>query len=449
MKKQSGKDPMTKEIEHALKPGRFIDYHASWDFVDSLENVKTKIDALIKNGEAQRAVSLYEIFLAGCYEKAEELDDSSDNLGSFLGELFCDWIKARQKAGCQAEETVSHILRWIENDDYGFCSHIEDDISLALNKEGLAIFTGHFNNLLTKAYIPFASEKPKHVHEYPGEVSSAVNTLKKIYSSRKDIKSYMALCEEIAISPDDCQTVAKLQIDKGHFDKALEMVEKGIALKSLPGWGSQDGSYLSRMKQEILGKLGRKDEAFTAAWEAYEDFPSLSTYDDIMKYSPEDERLEWHRKAMDIARAGVFYTFVEICVESKDWAALAERILLVEDKEIEAISHYITEKAAEGLKKDHALAAAKTFRALGMRIIDQKKSKYYSHALRHFQKARDLYIRSGREDLWHSIINEIRRKHSRKYGFIGGFERIAAGAAPESPPSFESKMRKRWEKQTK
>jgi hypothetical protein len=54
-----------------------------------------------------------------------------------------------------------------------------------------------------------------------------------------------------------------------------------------------------------------------------------------------------------------------------------------------------------------------------------------------------------KRDVRHSIINEIRRKHSRKYGFIGDFERIAAGAAPESPPSFESKMRKRWGKQTK
>lgn len=102
MTRQSSKDPITKEIEQALKPGRFIEYSGSWDFVSSLEKVKTKIDALIKNGETQRAVSLYEVFLAGCYEKAEELDDSGDNLGTFFGELFCDWIKARQKAGCQA-----------------------------------------------------------------------------------------------------------------------------------------------------------------------------------------------------------------------------------------------------------------------------------------------------------------------------------------------------------
>jgi hypothetical protein len=38
------------------------------------------IDALVKNGEAERAVGLYKMFLSGCYEKAEEIDDSGGNL---------------------------------------------------------------------------------------------------------------------------------------------------------------------------------------------------------------------------------------------------------------------------------------------------------------------------------------------------------------------------------
>jgi hypothetical protein len=32
----------------------------------------------------ERAVTLYELFLAGCYEKAEELDDSSGGFGMFV-----------------------------------------------------------------------------------------------------------------------------------------------------------------------------------------------------------------------------------------------------------------------------------------------------------------------------------------------------------------------------
>lgn len=39
------------------------------------------MDSLVELGEAERAVGLYEIFLSGCYEKADEIDDSDGDLG--------------------------------------------------------------------------------------------------------------------------------------------------------------------------------------------------------------------------------------------------------------------------------------------------------------------------------------------------------------------------------
>jgi hypothetical protein len=39
---------------------------------------------------------LYESFLAGRYEKADELDDSGGNFGQFVHSLYIAWLKARQ-----------------------------------------------------------------------------------------------------------------------------------------------------------------------------------------------------------------------------------------------------------------------------------------------------------------------------------------------------------------
>lgn len=142
--KRKKSDPVVSEIERALDLGQFISYNRSWDFVRELEDSKKRIDALVKNGEAERAVGLYEMFLSGCYEKAEEIDDSGGNLGIFFGQLFCAWIKARQKAGCKADETVQYVLKWMDNDDYGFCYDIEQDIAQVLNKAGFWLFMKHF-----------------------------------------------------------------------------------------------------------------------------------------------------------------------------------------------------------------------------------------------------------------------------------------------------------------
>ena len=59
-------DLLVSEIEHALDLGQFITYNRSWDFVRELEDTEKRIDALVKNGEAELAVGLYEMFLSGC-----------------------------------------------------------------------------------------------------------------------------------------------------------------------------------------------------------------------------------------------------------------------------------------------------------------------------------------------------------------------------------------------
>jgi len=115
------RDPLLAEIQQELMPGRFVRYNDMFDFGRHLHQVEEKIAALVENGEAERAIGLYEVFLAAAYDKMEECDDSGATLSMFWHWLFCGWIKARQAAGRAAAETVEQILRWKQNDDYGFC----------------------------------------------------------------------------------------------------------------------------------------------------------------------------------------------------------------------------------------------------------------------------------------------------------------------------------------
>jgi hypothetical protein len=91
---------LTSQMEHliktALAPGHFVSYNATFSFVSELEAVERELAKLIPTDPTQ-AVALYETFLAGCYEKAEEIDDSSGSFGQFVDELYCGWIKARRR----------------------------------------------------------------------------------------------------------------------------------------------------------------------------------------------------------------------------------------------------------------------------------------------------------------------------------------------------------------
>src|SRR3989304_5936480 len=73
-------DPLERDIEMALRPCVFIPDRVCFSFVGNLEDVAGGIAGLIAGGPT-RAVTLYETFLAACYEKASEGDDSSGNFG--------------------------------------------------------------------------------------------------------------------------------------------------------------------------------------------------------------------------------------------------------------------------------------------------------------------------------------------------------------------------------
>ncbi len=92
------------ELEEALQPGRFIGYNASFDFVPGLEEVHTRLKGMIDAEEGAAAAIHLETFIAACYEKVEEIDDSSGGLGQLVE--GCRHVAVAQKAVPRPEPVV-------------------------------------------------------------------------------------------------------------------------------------------------------------------------------------------------------------------------------------------------------------------------------------------------------------------------------------------------------
>ena len=140
---------------------------------------------------------------------------------------------------------------------------------------------------------------------------------------------------------------------------------------------------------------------------------------------------------MEISDGATLSPVIELWLAVRETDCLAARLERTSDKELERLSHYVTEPAAERLAKTHPGVAAKAFRAVCMRVVNEGKSKYYSDALSNLGKAKACYERAGLPAQWEALVAEIRRDHRRKSGFMPGFERIVAGAGAPRKPSFE------------
>ena len=436
------RDPLEAAVEAALQPGRFIAYRAGSDFVSRLEEVAGQIEKLVRT-DPERAGNLYETCLAGCYEKAEELDDSSGSFGMFVESLYCGWIKARQAARSDADETAKLLLDRMENDPYGFAYTLEGDAVKAMNKDGLAAFE---RQVKARFDAPDAAEpalapahgNPAHARRRRGEI------LRAIYTQQRDVRAYVALCEQIEPSAQDCLAVATMLRTRRKRDEALAWVDRGLAMEKKHPHGSMAGHDLATMRRELLTRLGRIRDALEEAWAEFREDPNEFSYEELMRFAPKTERAAWHAKAIDAAERADLGSLIELLLKTKEIERLVVRLRTATDAEIEALSHYRTEPAARRLAKSHPDVAAKVYRALGMRILVAKRSKYYAAALSHFEDAKRCYERSNLHRDWEALVADVRRAHHRKAGFMTDFERLVAGRGSRDEPSFLERARSRW-----
>jgi len=425
---------MEQAIEQAFEPGEFIGWRDMWEFVEDLEVVASRIAALVGGGGAARAAGLYETFIAACHEKVEEIDDSSGAFGTFVGDLFCGWIRARGAAGEDPGETAGTLLSWMDDDPYGFCYELEREAVKAFDRKGRAAFE---RAVLARLE---AAESGSWPH------GRAVAILKEIYARRRNVGAYARLCEEKqedGPSPDDCAALARMCLGRRRPEEALAWVERGLRLRRQERRMERGGGHLDEMRREILSKLGRGDEALDSAWKVYREAPAEHTYAQLMRYVPKAERADWHARAMAAGEGGDLADLIGLLAGTKEWDRLARLVEGAGREELMRVGHHTTEPAARKLERKHPLQAAELRVALGLRIVGAGKSRYYQAALNHLQVARRILLKQGQEGAWETLVKEIRQEHRRKSSFMPGFERIVEGKRGQEP-SFLDRARRRW-----
>jgi len=436
-------DPIEHEMELALDPGAFVPDRACFSFVSDLDEVAAKVAELVAS-DPSRAVTLYETFLAACYAKAGEVDDSSGRFGQLLDDLYCAWIRARQAAGADPDETASRLLAWMDDDEYGNCFRLERGATKVLDRANLAALVKQIRPRFDESAkarpkeVAGSKDGPDYLHHRWGEA------LRTLYVAQRDVTAYTAVAEETGLTPQDCHAIATLLLTRRKPGEALAWVERGIDLDKKTPHGSFAGHELAALRRSLLVKLGRGREAVEAAWAGYRKHPSPYTYEDLMKVVPKAERRAWHEKAIEAAKGADLDSAMDLLLATKEPDRLADLVRQAEDRALERLSHYSTEPVATKLERTHPDLAARLWRAQGLRIVNAKKSRYYDAALLNLERARRCFERAGLVAEWQKTVSQVRADHSLKSGFMPGFERLVAGSGPSDRPSFLEQARARW-----
>ena len=432
-------DPLEQAIEAALSPGSFIAYNAAWSFVDDVQKVANDIEKIVKK-EPERAAHLFETFIAACHEKADEIDDSSGSFGMLVDNLFRGWIKARQAAKADWEETAKSLVAWMEDDPYGFCHNLDREAVKVLDKKGLEAFAGQIRAKFESALTEGDEEKrfPEYARRRWG------GALKTLLAAQRNVDAYVALCEQTELEAEDCKAIAAMYRSRRRPADALSWVERGLDIAKSDTRRSHGAHELREMKRALLAKLGRLGEALRSAWSEFEKHPSTFKYKELMRYVPAKEEKAWHQKAMETSEKGDLSSQTELWLEKKESDRLVSRLRRATDEELEELSHYRTEPLARKLGRSQPDIAARVYRALCMRIVNAGKSKYYDAALENIEHAKKCYTKAGLDADWEAVVANVRERHFRKKGFMAGFEEIVSGAPKRVEPPFLERAKARW-----
>lgn len=413
-----------KRIESELMLGNFISWREISGFRSSLSALLDELTSYAKE-HPNDALPIFEVFIAGCLEKSEEVDDSGDDLGSFLEDLICSWSQCCEAAGISGNEYIKNLTRWMEVEKIGYFYDLESTVIPSLGKK--------YQKALEESLRSRLDEKSNVGR------GTVVETLKKLYSETENIPALIGLCEQNGFEEKDYLALASAFNNRNDFNCALEWADKGLKLKD----GNLGQYELKNLRRKILKAFGRDEQAESEAWADFEKSPSIFYFERVLELALEHRQEELKVKALPFFDRCKFEDKAVALYKLKELDRLATCLSEERDKSLRSIFYADAIPMAETLSKAYPKQAARIYVAQALEILDVKRSKAYHHAHDYLQSAKTLLEQCGEAGTWSGLVANIRQAHRLKSSFMPGFERIVAGKGAPHEPTFMERIAKR------
>ena len=437
-----------REIESALCLGQFVHWKERQGFFAELKLAKTPIDNLRSKGQFSDAARLFEIFLAGSFEKADEADDSSGDVAFWIRGLMTDIVETLQDGQEIPEKIAAKIIGWLDKDGHGFTDHFDSELLHVGKPDTIAAMRKILEARSIARLDMVRGQDRFEARKSIGDTAiKDFDWLQKIYLHQQDTPSYLKLAEAFGLEPENCEQIAAVLEKQGDLATALTWAEKGLSLKSNgdPRFRYSSGDNLPQLHRRLLKGLGRQREAFQTAWAGFEQHPSIYTYREVAEFVEPDESRQWYEKARDLVLKQdpdhLSCTF-DFLTEHSEYELLRGLIGQTADDVLEKLSYTTLKQTAKTIERPAPLAAAKLYKAEATEILARAKAKAYHYAWENLAKVKALYEANGQAQSWEALAASLQARHKRKSSFIGEFNMIVSGAGRPKRPTFMERIGK-------
>jgi len=419
--------------------GHFVSWRKVAEFRNDLGRLLDEL-AAFADKHPKDALPVFDVFIVGCLEKGDEVDDSSNDLGGFLEEVACAWTRCCEAAGMKGDEYIRKLAHWIDADTIGFFSDLESTVIPSLGMEYRKALEGE----LKKRLDTLSRETPQAAGPEQNKINAdhrrAIETLKKLYMETMNTTALTEFCGQYGLDRKDCLDLANIFYGRKKLDCALEWTEKGSKM----GEDRYSSEYeLKELRRKILKNSGRGDDAVADAWADFEKHPDIHSFESVLECATKKEHANLKTRALvtfdkaDLGDAAVALH------KLKEIDRLSARLAAAKNESLQKIFYGYAIPMAESLSKKYQEQAARLYVAQAFEILDEKRAKAYHHAHDYLQNAKTLLEKCGDAATWSSLVMDVRREHRLKSSFMPGFEKIVAGDGSPREPTFKERIAKR------
>jgi len=444
-----GMEAATMEMERALRLGSPVPASQLPGFFQSLEALRDRIGLLSAN-DPDTAVSLYEVFLAACYDKAAEVEDPQGEMESLMADLFRGWIRASERLGAESRELVRSLIRWVDNDQGKRCPRLEALVAATLDQEGQDLLMESLRKRVDNALQTTGEGPSLPLRDFAERTRDTILRCRGVCVALLKEQELRKLFRNFSPAPRDFETLARMQASRGQYAAALASVERGLETLGKKEWKAEDGKELKWLRERFLVDLGRAEEALQMAWSHFEHSPSSRTYDKLMRLIPPEAEEQWRGKAMDVLSRSPLPAFVQVCVTTREWDRLKERLRDEGDAELRKLNRYRALPAAKGLRELDPLLSFRLYKALGLRMLSKRhrKAEYEALAFFSFRWCRALSLDKGLSGEWDELREQVESSYADRETVLERLKELTERDVAEGPILFEDLMLTRWKEQT-
>lgn len=267
---------LRKAIDGATRTRDFIDYREASGWADNVDTVLDTMGELVTAGRSGLALALAERAIDRIETAIGSIDDSDGHCGALLDRARDIHVSAALAGRPDPIALARDLFAREMADEYDIFHAAASLYADALGEDGL----GEYRRLAAEAWEKLSPRRPGRARYDDTDHHLRLADILDFFAERAgDVEARIALRAKNLSSPGDYLRLAQFCREQGREAEALRWAEEGL-------WTFEDGppdESLLCFGANLLRKAGRRAEAETHLWNAFDKAPSFELFAQLRK----------------------------------------------------------------------------------------------------------------------------------------------------------------------